>query len=140
MDSKINERIKKYRNEKKISQKELGEAIGMKMNAYSRMEREGNISVEDALAIATVLGIDPDLLIYGEKSEKTLEFPVIEPTVLVAEDPYKNNNFLDNNPSLFLKYVSDGFEITNEEKDLIRIFRNLDEEKKQAVRDLLNGK
>ena len=67
MDTKINDRIKKYRIEKKMSQKELGQAIGMKMNAYSRMEREGNISVTDALSIATVLGIHPDLLIYGEK-------------------------------------------------------------------------
>lgn len=135
MESSINERIRKYRNEKKISQKELGEAIGMKMNAYSRMEREGNISVEDALAIAVVLGIDPDLLIYGEKQ---LDFTPIEPTVLVAEDPYKNTSFLDEGPSLFLSYVSDGFEITNDEKNMIKLFRIADDEKKQAVRDLLS--
>lgn len=135
MDSKINERIKKYRNEKKISQKELGAAIGMKMNAYSRMEREGNITVEDAIAIARVLDIDPDLLIYGEK---TIEFSTIEPTVLVAEDPYKNTSFLNDTPPLFVNYVSDGFEITNEEKNIIKIFRNLNDEQKQAVRDLLN--
>lgn len=135
MDSKINERIKKYRNEKKISQKELGAAIGMKMNAYSRMEREGNITVDDAIAIARVLDIDPDLLIYGEK---TIEFSTIEPTVLVAEDPYKNMSFLNDTPPLFVNYVSDGFEITNEEKNIIKIFRNLNDEQKQAVRDLLN--
>jgi transcriptional regulator with XRE-family HTH domain len=137
MDTKINDRIKKYRIEKKMSQKELGQAIGMKMNAYSRMEREGNISVDDALSIATVLGIDPDLLIYGEKP---LDFSAIEPTVLVAEDPYKNTSFLDGTPELVLNYVSDGFEITNEEKNLIKLFRNSDDEKKQAVRDLLNEK
>ena len=135
MDSKINERIKKYRNEKKISQKELGAAIGMKMNAYSRMEREGNITVDDAIAIARVLDIDPDLLIYGEK---TIEFSTIEPTVLVAEDPYKNTSFFNDTPPLFVNYVSDGFEITNEEKNIIKIFRNLNDEQKQAVRDLLN--
>lgn len=135
MDSKINERIKKYRNEKKISQKELGAAIGMKMNAYSRMEREGNITVDDAIAIARVLDIDPDLLIYGEK---TIEFSTIEPIVLVAEDPYKNTSFLNDTPPLFVNYVSDGFEITNEEKNIIKIFRNLNDEQKQAVRDLLN--
>lgn len=137
MELSINERIKKYRTEKKISQKELGEAIGMKMNAYSRMEREGNISVEDALAIAQVLGIDPDLLIYGEKP---FEFATIEPTVLVAEDPYKNANFLSDSPTVTLTYMSGDFEISNEEKNLIKIFRNLDDDKKQAVRDLLSKK
>ena len=134
MDLKVNERIKKYRIEKKMSQKELGQAIGMKMNAYSRMEREGNISVNDANAIATVLGIDPDLLFYGEKR---IDFTPPEPTVLVAEDPNKQKNFLDDTPKLILNHITDGFELTNEEMDLIKIFRSLSDEKKQSVRDLL---
>ena len=37
----INERIKYYREQKKVTQKQLCEAIGMKQNAYSQMERFG---------------------------------------------------------------------------------------------------
>lgn len=136
MDLQINERIKKCRIEKKMSQKELGAAIGMKMNAYSRMEREGNITVEDALAIAAVLGVDPDVLIYGEKQ---LEFTAIEPTVLVAEDPRKNANFLNDTPQVTVNYHSGEFEINNEEKNLVTIFRNLSDEKKQELRDFLSN-
>jgi transcriptional regulator with XRE-family HTH domain len=136
MDLQINERIKKCRIEKKMSQKELGVAIGMKMNAYSRMEREGNITVEDALAIAAVLGVDPDVLIYGEKQ---LEFTAVEPTVLVAEDPRKNANFLNDTPQVTVNYHSGEFEINNEEKNLVTIFRNLSDEKKQELRDFLSN-
>ena len=137
MDLQINERIKKCRIEKKMSQKELGAAIGMKMNAYSRMEREGNITVEDALAIAAVLGVDPDVLIYGKKQ---LEFTAVEPTVLVADDPRKNANFLNDTPQVTVNYHSGEFEINNEEKNLVTIFRNLSDEKKQELRDFLSNK
>ena len=136
MDLQINERIKKCRIEKKMSQKELGAAIGMKMNAYSRMEREGNITVEDALAIAAVLGVDPDVLIYGKKQ---LEFTAVEPTVLVADDPRKNANFLNDAPQVTVNYHSGEFEINNEEKNLVTIFRNLSDEKKQELRDFLSN-
>lgn len=136
MDLQINERIKKCRIEKKMSQKELGAAIGMKMNAYSRMEREGNITVEDALAIAAVLGVDPDVLIYGKKQ---LEFTAVEPTVLVADDPRKNTNFLNDTPQVTVNYHSGEFEINNEEKNLVTIFRNLSDEKKQELRDFLSN-
>ncbi len=136
MDLQINERIKKCRIEKKMSQKELGAAIGMKMNAYSRMEREGNITVEDALAIAAVLGVDPDVLIYGKKQ---LEFTAVEPTVLVADDPRKNANFLNDTPQVTVNYHSGEFEINNEEKNLVTIFRNLSDEKKQELRDFLSN-
>ncbi len=66
MANEINDRIKKYRKERKLTQAELAAKIGVKTSTYSQMEREGNIKVDMALKIAEALNVDPNLIVYGK--------------------------------------------------------------------------
>jgi transcriptional regulator with XRE-family HTH domain len=135
MNLEVNKRIRKYREEKKVSQEKVGRAIGMKCNAYSRMEREGNISVADALGIADALAVDPDLIIYGEIRHREPLFTPIEPKPIIARDPFAEE------PKIYTRYVGDEFELSVEEKAMIEIFRNrLSEEDKNKIREICNGK
>ena len=135
MNLEVNKRIRKYREEKKISQEKVGRAIGMKCNAYSRMEREGNISVADALGIADALGVDPDLIIYGEIRYREPLFAPVEPKPIIAHDPFSEES------KIYTCYVEDEFEFSIEEKAMILTFRNrLSEEDKNKVRDICSVK
>ena len=65
MPSLINERIRKYRKLKKLSQGQLADKLGIKTSTYSQMEREGNVSADMVLKIADVLDVDPALIFLG---------------------------------------------------------------------------
>lgn len=131
MDLTINERIRKLREEKKITQSELGKALGMKCSAYSRMEREGNITVNCAFKIAEILGVDEYLILKGERK---LDFSPIEPKPLVAEDPTAEKI------GIRINYEDGNFRLSVMEKNLIQSFRKLELEERQKVLDFINSK
>ncbi|MBR4099757.1 MAG: helix-turn-helix transcriptional regulator [Clostridia bacterium] len=134
MDEIINKRIREYREKAKMTQEEAGAILGLKRNAYSAKEGKGKFTVGEVKALAKEMDIDPDLIFYGEKK---LDFSPVEPTIITVNDPFKENPFLSEGPKITITYETGNFTITNEEKNIVTIFRNLDEEKKNKVRDLL---
>ena len=84
----INVRIRKYRDNAKMTQKEAGEILGLKSNAYSTREAKGKFSVDEVIELAKAMNVDADLIIYGEKR---LDFSPKEPQILKVNDPFKEN-------------------------------------------------
>lgn len=128
-DLTINERIKKCRKEKKMSQKQVAAALGMNYTTYSQMEREAkNIPAQTVVNIAAVLKVDAALLLYGENPIEP-DFP--EPDPLTVEDPDKVDF------TAILKYKTPEIEITHEEMTLVKIFRNSSEKQKKEIREFI---
>ena len=69
MDQKINKRITYYRKKNKLPQAEVAKMLGMKTNAYSRAEREGNIPCDMAIKLAEIFDIDVKSLLYENPVE-----------------------------------------------------------------------
>ena len=115
MSNIINQRIRKYRKEKKFSQARLAAELGIKTSTYSQKEREGNFSADMVLQISRVLGINPSLIFYGEEtaapkpqtfvfhSPNTIEetlygtTPKTEPVIEKIEQPRNELPFILNN-------------------------------------------
>ena len=73
----INERICYFRKVEGLTQSQVAEKMGMKLNAYSKMEREGRITVDRLSKLAQILDVDYGLLMKGEETEiKYMPFPV----------------------------------------------------------------
>lgn len=92
MGREINSRIRMIRKEKGMTQGDIARALGMKTNTYSKMERQGKITVEMAERIAKVMGVDADEIFY-EKKETPL---VLEPVIAspgVMRDSGENDLF-----------------------------------------------
>lgn len=58
MSETINQRIKRIRRSKKISQAEIAKRLGMKTDTYSKYERIGKISCDKLSRIAEILETD----------------------------------------------------------------------------------
>ena len=128
MDLQINQRIKKYRKEKKLNQKITAELLGVKHSTYSQMERKGGIHIDIAIKLAKIFEVDPDLIIYGER--KTLDFsPIIPPKKLTANEPKEIDKLFENN-----------FTLTNREKDAISIIRNVTPEDREEIYEFIGNK
>ena len=69
MDKEINRRITYYRKKCGLSQREVAIKLGMKMNAYSRAEREGNIPCDMAMKLAEIFEIDIKFLLYNDPTD-----------------------------------------------------------------------
>ena len=118
----INERLKKYRRLAGYTQNELAEKLGMNGSTYSQMERVGNNPAQRLLQVAEVLGIEPILLLEGEKPFIPVEpeSPVIkiaEPIDIIEPDPFDI--------------------LSQKEKNLIKIFRNLPQAKKNELYNII---
>ena len=124
-----------YREKNKVTQEEIAKAIGMNRNAYSRMEREGKrITFEAINGIAEYLGIDADLILYGEK-ENPLDLTPPTPKPLGFSDPGKDNPF---EPQIVLgyKYGDNTFSVLEEQ--IIECYRSLDKKGQQEFLDYIN--
>ncbi len=139
MANEINERIKKYRKERKLTQGELAAKIGVKTSTYSQMEREGNIKVDMALKIAEALNVDPNLIVYGEPNtpdEELIFSPskpdeyifhtsggIIETLYGTAQQPEEKNDEIDL-----------PFTLSNTEKNVITAYHYLTKPQQKEVR------
>ncbi len=138
MDSSINERIRKYRTQKKLNQTQLGERLGIKCSTYSQMERRGNISVEMALKIAEVLEVDPNLIIYDEPDRNGLYFTPVKPQILVANDTAP---FIENyGKAAALTVENDKNDsLSGTEKSIVEIYRKLPKAKQKEFREYIDS-
>ena len=69
----VNKRIARYRRVAGLKQKEMAELLGMKFSTYSEKERNGTIESDFLLKIATILDIDPILLLCGDKKWEPIQ-------------------------------------------------------------------
>ncbi len=138
MTSSINERIRKYRTQKKLNQTQLGKLLGMKCSTYSQMERQGNISVDMALKIAEALGVDPDLIIFDNPPSEKLNITPIKPQILIAKEP---SSFIENYAKEDLKISKEEKEgiLNGTEKSIIEIYRNLPKAKQKEFRAYIDS-
>ena len=59
----VNQRIFHYRKLAGLTQAEVADQMGLKLNTYSKMEREGKITVDKLIKLAQILDVDYDLLV-----------------------------------------------------------------------------
>ena len=138
MYDSINERIKYYRNQKKLSQTELGAKLGLKCSTYSQMERQGNITVDMAIEIAKVLGVDPDLIIYGYEKSQPIEITVTKPQTIIAGE---KTPFIENygKPAVEIKEEKVGDTLSATEEGIIEIYRSLPKDKQKELFNFINA-
>ena len=139
MASEVNERIKTYRKEKKLTQGELAKMIDLKTSTYSQMEREGNITVDMALKIAEVLGIDPNLIVYGKetKADGELEVSTVKPTGYILHTPGGVIETLYGTTTQPEDKKDENdlpFDLSNTEKSIIKIYHYLPKLQQKEVR------
>lgn len=83
----ISKNIKYLRNQKKITQEELGELIGVKKAAVSTYEIGRNYpSVESLLRMVELFQINMEDLFYKDLTLKTPSDRVEEPTAIYQDD------------------------------------------------------
>ncbi|MCL2846892.1 MAG: helix-turn-helix domain-containing protein [Firmicutes bacterium] len=63
MVSKFAERIKELRNEKKLSQRYMASALGIKLSSYQKYEKGGEPTHENLIKIAKFFGVSTDYLL-----------------------------------------------------------------------------
>lgn len=69
----IGERIKFLRKEKKLSQEELGTAIGLTQNNISKMENgDVSLTIDNLLLIASFFNVSTDYICTGQKNDNIL--------------------------------------------------------------------
>lgn len=85
----ISQQIRKYRNQKGLTQEQLGEVVGVSMQAVSKWERGGTPDIELLPAIADALGVSIDEL-FGRR-QKSLEERITE--VVYAMDPEESYDY-----------------------------------------------
>ncbi len=139
MEKGINERIKELRNKKKMTQEELGKALGMKCSTYSQMERKGKITVDMARRIAEILDVAPDIIMYGEKQIPFPEPPIITPPLTLG-DPSKNNPFgVPAEPEVIVGYKYGEITLSVMEELIIKRFRDLSPEEQKKFTDFVSN-
>ena len=138
MYDSINERIKYYRNQKKLSQTELGAKLGLKCSTYSQMERQGSISVPMALDIAKFLEVNPDLIIYGYEKNQPIEITVTKPQTIIAGE---KTPFIENyaKPAVEIKEEKVGNTLSATEEGIIEIYRSLPKDKQKELFNFINA-
>lgn len=118
MDLKVNERIKKYRLSAFITQDEMAKALGMKRSTYAAKESKGTFDAMLLDRIASILEVDMRVFL----SDAPL-LPIKGTLGDVQKSPFKKD---ESNADLF----------TNNEKELIRLYRNLSGSDKSKIRKL----
>ena len=138
MDLSINERIRYYRRQKKFNQTQLGEKLGLKCSTYSQMERQGNITVDMAIEIAKVLGINPDLIIYGHEKSNKLDFTATKPQTISLSE---KKPFIEIYGEPVVKIQEEKLEntLTATEESIIKIYRGWPKEKQKELFNFVNA-
>jgi len=73
------QKISKLRKEKKLSQIDMANAVGVSRDAISKYERDDNIpSVENAKKIAKILSVSLDYLVSEEEKQDIIDVDMIK--------------------------------------------------------------
>ena len=141
----INKRVAFYRRMKNMRQEDLADKLGMVHSTYSRMEREGKLTVEKINLIAAKLEISPDLLYHGEvveekkKADETNEAN----TPTESEESKSDYDFSPTEKTDLLKQTTPPYLIketvrSSEIEQACAAIRGLKAENKRKVIDFIN--
>ena len=123
MNLEINKRVVHYRKQNHLTQSKVAERIGMKSSTYSQMERVGDISADRIVKLAEIFGIRPEWILLGEPEDKSDGNSIVkveQPKPVIPEP--------------------EPFVLTNMEKSIIKIIRNLKKKEKEEVINFIQSK
>lgn len=101
----INENIKKLRTERKVSQEQMADLLGITRSAYSKKEKAGEFSASDVLTLTSFFKVKPETI-----------YSLNGPYVAVFNDAGKDKNAIEDLTP---------FTATNNEQELILALRKL---------------
>ena len=81
----INENIKKLRTERKVSQEQMADLLGITRSAYSKKEKSGEFSASDVLTLTSFFKVKPETI-----------YSLNGPYVAVFNDAGKDKNAIEN--------------------------------------------
>ncbi len=84
--SEINERIRKIRKRLKYKQYEVAELLNMKLDTYSKRERNGTFTGEELLMLADIFKVDVREFFYDD-------IETIKPYVIIPDECYMLDHY-----------------------------------------------
>lgn len=72
----VNERIRLLRKLENLNQEQMGKFLGIKTSTYSQKERRGYFTAEDVKIVCEVLGVDPNVIIFGKSHPKQEQYDI----------------------------------------------------------------
>ena len=136
MSDTINQRIALYRKMANLTQTEPAERMGMKYSTYSQMERKGNISAERLRALSEILGVKPEILLYGQEGKQNKELNFSAEKTEISNTLRQPSVLAENTPS----FAPAPFVPNRKEENILKILRNLPKEDYDEVIALINKK
>jgi transcriptional regulator with XRE-family HTH domain len=130
----ISDRIKSIRKEKKLTQLELAEKIGLKHQSnYARFESRGNnLSFEELKKIASALGVSVQYLLFGEEqstqdtSEKDRKIKDLEKDLELLKLKVENLELKNTELQMILKGFGYSLgDIENAKDKILDVFGNM---------------
>ena len=133
----INERISYFRKIAGLTQAEVAKKMEMKVGTYSKMEREGKITVDKLIKLAQILDVDYDLLVNGEEKETKVEYiPVPIQTSGNTANSLFQPIMVDNTPkSRIPEYIP-----TARERATMQIIHNMPKKVQEEIYDFIKKK
>ncbi len=127
----VNERIKKLRKQSNLTQEEMGAILGMKRSTYAHTESFGKFKPEDLKKIAVHFNRTVDEIINGDNfiTRKAIEN-------MEKQNEIWRFNETPTNPLLNSESDIDTGYLTNNERILLRSYRNSDEDKRKLLLQL----
>lgn len=133
----VNERIRYFRKRAGLTQADVAERMGLKLNTYSKMEREGRITVDRLLKLAQILDVDYDLLVSGKEKETKIEYiPVPINTISQPPTTLGQPIIVEGTPkSRIPEYIP-----TAREKATMQIIHNMPKKVQEEIYDFIEIK
>ncbi len=103
--NKINQRVRKIRNERKYKQHQIAKVFDMDPSSYSKKERTGKFTGEELLTLADFFKVDVRQFFYDDND-------AIKPYVIIPDECYMLND---------------------SEGHIITMYRNLSKEKQKEI-------
>lgn len=132
MNVEIAKRIKKYRQDLGLTQKDVGDALGIDRSTYARQENSGMIRSDLVFKLAEILHVSPNQILFGESKERELPKPIFD-IDMNENEPLR----------LHTKFAMPGLQqpliLTNNERNYVRIFRKLSPADQQKIIDMLEN-
>ncbi len=132
MNSQISNRIKQYRMRAGLTQNDVSMALGINRATYARQESHGKINPDLLDALASLLHVTPNQILYGEsETDNTSETDWLHPPEQRSYEPLRLNageeTFLQRKPLI----------LTNNERNYIQILRQLTTQQQKQLEDFL---
>ncbi len=129
----VNQRIFHYRKLAGLTQADVAERMGIKLPTYSKMEREGRITIDKLQKIAEILELDAEFLISGKERKKEIEYIPIP----VSPKPDEGLHVISEpkSPIKITEYIP-----TAREKATMQIVHNLPKNVQEEIYDFITIK